>query len=255
VELVRRRGPNDLDVLLVKAAGVTTSAAVFDLDDGPWGSPCGRGTLVGVAVGPDGDVYCVADTSGQSPASNRGLDLTVRPQPGAGGAVLFRGPTCDVAARLSSARSASPRLAFAAQLEREIASAIEPGHRVTRLVAASDSQQQARLVAFTTNAPAREVQGPPADRSPAPVLAAEIDTPGEDLVRQREAGLNDAIQARGLEGRLWAEVDGGRSRTVRLLGCVPTRAARENAESAVRGLLVNRGLGDYRLDSRVIVER
>jgi hypothetical protein len=255
VDLVRRRGPNDLDVLLVKPAGVSTSPAVFDLDDGPWGSPCGRGTIAGAAVGPDGDVYCASDTSGTAP-SNRGLDLTVRAQPSASGAVLFRGPTCDVLAGLSSARPASARLAFAAQLEQELASQVQPGFRVTRLLAAQDRNLQARLVAFTTNAAARVASGAPADRTPAPYFRAELDTPGDDLARQREAAINAALEARGLEAApLWVELDGRRGRTARLLGCAPTRLDRETAESAARGALIGEGLGDYRLDSRVIVRR
>ena len=255
VDLVRRRGPNDLDVLLVKPAGVTASTAVFDLDDGPWGSPCGRGTIAGAAVGPDGDVYCAADTAGSAPPSNRGLDLTVRPQPSASGAVLFRGPTCDVLARLYSARRASTWLAFAAQLEQEIASAAPAGFRVTRLLAAKDGNEQARLVAFTTTAAPRVTRGRPADASPVPALMAELDTPGNDLARQREVSVNDALQRRGLEGGpLWVEFP-ERGRTVRLLGCVPTRLARDATEAAVRGLLIGEGLGDYRLDSRLVLAR
>ena len=255
VDLVRRRGPNDLDVLLVKPAGVSTSTAVVDLDDGPWGSPCGRGTLAGAAVGPDGDVYCASDVGGRSPA-NRGLDLTVRPQPSASGAVLFRGPTCDVLARLYSARPASARLAFAAQLEQEIASQAQPGFRVTRLLAAQDRNQQARLVAFTTNAPPAAAAGPPADRSPAPAFTAELDTPGDDLARQREAAINDALAGRSLEAApLWVELATRGGRTARLLGCAPTRLDREAAEAAARGILINQGLADYRLDSRVVLSR
>ena len=187
VRMVRRRGPNDLDVLMVKPAGAASSTADYDLDDGPWGQACARGTIAGAAVGPDGDVYCAVDQAGKSPASNRGLDLTVRPLAPQGGAVLFRGPTCAIDARMRSSRPAAKRVAFALQFEQEIARALEPGYRAVRALAAVDSRGQARIVVFTSNgAVAVPAGAAPADASPAPMLAAELDTLRDDGTRQRE---------------------------------------------------------------------
>lgn len=256
VSLVRRRGISDIDVLMVKPAGAEPGPAAIDLDDGPWGGPCSRGRIEGAAVGPDGDVYCAADRSGDRPATNRGLDLTVRPQPSAGGAVFFRGLTCDLEARLASARPASARIAFALQLEREIARAIAPGFHVTRALAATDGQGQARIVAFTTDAPLAMPAGPAADRSDASALFADLDTVGDDLARQREAAVNRALEARELPGGpFWLELSGRPGRTARLLGCARTRLAGETVESAARGLLINEGLAGYRIENRVVIGR
>lgn len=258
VSLVRRRNISDIDVLMVKAAGAATSTtATIDLDDGPWGGPCSRGRIDGAAVGPDGDVYCAADRGGASPASNRGLDLTMRPQPTAGGAMFFRGLTCDLQARLASARPASARIAFALQLEREIARALAPGFHVTRALAATDGQGQARIVAFTTDAPLAMPAGASAERSEAPPLMADLDTVGDDLAWQREVEVNRLLAGRTLQGGpYWVEVSGRAARsTAVVLGCAPTRLARETAESAARGALINNGLASYRLDNRIVVER
>lgn len=255
VQLVRRRGPNDLDVLMVKPAGAAGSTAAYDLDNGPWGAPCSRGTIDGAAVGPNGNVYCAADRGGSAPPSNKGLDLTVRALPAEGGAVFFRGLTCDLQALLQSARPAAARIAFVAQMEQEIAKAAKPGFRVTRALAAVDGGGQARIVVFTTDTPLPDVTGSPADPSPPPPLLAELDTVGNDLARQREAAVNVELAGRTLPGLAWLEFDGGRARTVRLLGCTPTRVARETVESAARGALIANGLGDYRIINRVLVER
>lgn len=257
VSLVRRRGISDLDVLMVKPAGATAaSSATIDLDDGPWGGPCSRGRIDGAAVGPDGDVYCAADRGGTSPASNRGLDLTMRPQSTAGGRLFFRGLTCDLDAHLASARPASARIAFALQLEREIARAIAPGFHVTRALAATDGQGQARIVAFTTDAPLAMPAGAPADRSEAPPLLADLDTVGDDLAWQREVAVNRGLAARALPGGpFWVEVSGRSGRTVRVLGCARTRLDGETAESAARGLLINEGLAGYRIENRIVIGR
>lgn len=257
VSLVRRRGISDIDVLMVKPAGAAASTtATIDLDDGPWGGPCSRGRIDGAAVGPDGDAYCAADRGGASPASNRGLDLTMRAQPTAGGALFFRGLTCDLQARLESARPASARIAFALQLEREIARAIAPGFHVTRALAATDGQGQARIVAFTTDAPLAMPSGPPADRSEAPLLVADLDTVGDDLAWQREVAVNRALAARDLEGGpFWIELSGRPGRTARVLGCARTRLAGEAVETAARGLLINEGLAGYRLENRLVIGR
>lgn len=256
VDLVRAR-LNDVSILVVKPSGVSSGTANYDLDDGPWGGPCGRGTLAGVAVLPDGDVACAADTSGTA-ADNRGLDLTLREQPSAGGQILFRGPDCDIRARLASARAAAPRVALATQFEREIRAQLRPGYRVVRALAASDSNGQMRIVAMTSDAPVVAPSGPPvAPAEPAP-LTPDVDGVGQDLTRQREDRLNAAIAAMpALRGQtLWLELDERRpSRTARLLGCVPTSAARDLAASAASGVLINQGLIDYRVDSRVVVDR
>ncbi len=150
---------NNVSALVVMPAGVSTGTADYDLDDGPWGSPCSRGSIVGAAVLPDGDVACAADKS-DAAVTNRGLDLTLREQPSAGRQILFRGPDCDIRARLTSARVAAPRVALAAQFEREIHAQIKAGHRVTRALASSDSNGQMRIVALTSDAPVVTLSGP-----------------------------------------------------------------------------------------------
>ena len=104
VQLLRTR-LTTLDVLVVKPAGVTSGTADYDLDDGPWGMACGRGTIAGTAVMPDGDVACITDRS-TGAAVPGGLDLTLREQSTVGGQILFRGPDCDLRARLASTRTA-----------------------------------------------------------------------------------------------------------------------------------------------------
>lgn len=254
VQMVRRRGPNDLDVLMVKPAGVTTSTASYDLDDGPWGMACSRGVIAGAAVGPDGDVYCAVNQAGPSPPSNRGLDLTVRPQSTVNGAVLFRGPTCDVEARLRSPRPASKRVAFAMQFEQEIARALEPGYRAVRALAAVDHNAQARIVVFTTNAAPEATPGAAeADPSPAPPLVAEMDLIGSDLTRQREAAANVELAAQNIGRGVWVELTGRPFTSATLLGCVPTRLERESAESVARGVLIRQGLGGIRVANNIVV--
>ena len=89
-----------------RPAGATSGTADYDLDDGPWGMACGRGAIAGTAVMPDGDVACITDRSTAS-AVPAGLDLTLSPQSTVGGQILFRGPDCDIRARLTSARGAA----------------------------------------------------------------------------------------------------------------------------------------------------
>lgn len=257
VRMVRRRGPNDLDVLMVKPAGATTSRADYDLDDGPWGMACSRGTMAGAAVGPDGDVYCAVDQGGASPASNRGLDLTVRPLAPQSGAVLFRGPTCEVEARLRSSRPASKRVAFALQFEQEIARALEPGYRATRALAAVDSRGQARLVVFTSNGtPPVPGGAAAAETSPALPLVAELDSIRSDLDRQREAAINADLAAGPPELRgLWVELSTGVLGSANLLGCVPSRLDARQAETALKGVMTRRGLGHIRVVERLVIGR
>jgi hypothetical protein len=254
VQMVRRRGPNDLDVLMVKPAGVTSAGIDVDLDDGPWGSACGRGVIAGAAVGPDGDVYCAADRSRASAVSNRGLDLTVRPMPSEGGAVLFRGPTCDLQARLRSSRPAARRVAFAVQFEQEIARAIESGYRVVRALAAVDHNQQARIVTFTSNAAGDVPKGTAANPAPAPPLVAELDLVGSDLMRQREAAVNAALVTRRPgDHDLWVELTGRPFASASVLGCVTSRLERDAAVSAARGALSDEGLAGIRLVDNLVV--
>jgi hypothetical protein len=107
VQLLRTR-LTTLDVLVVKPAGVSSGTADYDLDDGPWGMACGRGTIAGTAVMPDGDIACITDRS-TGAAVPGGLDLTLREPSTAGGQILFRGPDCDLRARLAStARARRP---------------------------------------------------------------------------------------------------------------------------------------------------
>lgn len=256
VQLLRTR-LTTLDVLVVKPAGVTSGTADYDLDDGPWGMACGRGTIAGTAVLPDGDVACITDRS-TGAAVPGGLDLTLREQSTAGGQILFRGPDCDLRARLASTRTGAPRVTLALQFARELARAVPDGSRVVRAHATRDSRGQLRLVTLTSDAAPDTRQGAPAATGEPPPLFPELDGLGQDLARQREDALNLALarDAR-LRGRpLWVELDTrGATPDVRLLGCVPDRLERELAESVARGLLVAQGLAGRRLDNRVIVER
>ncbi len=88
-------------------------------------------------------------------------------------------------------------------------------------------------------------------------MGPDVDGVGHDLARQREDRLNASIAAdaalRGLS--VWIELGERRpSRMARLLGCVPDTVSRERVISAARGLLVDQGLADHRLDSRLIVD-
>jgi len=256
VQLVRAR-LNTLDVLVVRPAGATSGTADYDLDDGPWGMACGRGTIAGTAVMPDGDVACITDRSGAAVAP-AGLDFTLSPQSTVGGRILFRGPDCDIRARLTSTRVAAPRVALATQFEREIARAVADGTRIVSAMATVDSRGQMRLVALTSDAAPEARQGPPASAGEPPPLVPELDALGQDLQRQRETRINAALardaRFRGLP--LWMELDAiGPLRDARLLGCVPVRPDRDVVALAARSLLAAEGLASYRLDNRVIVDR
>jgi len=257
VQLLRTR-LTTLDVLVVKAAGATSGTADYDLDDGPWGMACGRGTIAGTAVMPDGDVACITDRS-TGAAVPGGLDLTLREQPTAGGQILFRGPDCDLRARLASTRAAAPRVTLALQFARELARAVPDGARVVRAHATRDSRGQLRLVTLTSDAaPEARPGGAAAAAGDPPPLFPELDGLGEDLARQREHAINAALarDARVSAWPLWVELDArGPARTARLLGCVPHRVDRDLAAMVARGLLGPQGLADLRLDNRVVVER
>lgn len=256
VQLLRTR-LTTLDVLVVKPAGVTRGTADYDLDDGPWGMACGRGSIAGTAVLPDGDVACITDRSTDA-AVPGGLDLTLREQSTAGGQLLFRGPDCDLRARLASTRPGAPRVSLALQFAREIARALPDGARVVRAHATRDSRGQLRIVTLTSDAAPEVRHGSPAAAGDPPPLFPELDGLGQDLARQREAAINGALarEARLRGWPLWVELDTrGATPDVRLLGCVPDRLDRALAESVARGLLVPQGLAGRRLDNRVVVDR
>jgi hypothetical protein len=256
VQLLRTR-LTTLDVLVVKPAGVTSGTADYDLDDGPWGMACGRGTIAGTAVMPDGDVACITDRS-TGAAVPGGLDLTLREQSTAGGQILFRGPDCDLRARLASTRTGAPRVTLALQFARELARAVPDGARVVRAHATRDSRGQLRLVTLTSDAAPDARRGVPAAAGEPPPLFPELDGLGQDLARQREEAINAALarDARLQDWPLWVELDTrGAMPDVRLLGCVPGRLDRDLAELVTRGLLGAQGLAGRRLDNRVVVDR
>ena len=256
VQLLRTR-LTTLDVLVVKPAGATSGTADYDLDDGPWGTACGRGTIAGTAVMPDGDIACITDRS-TGAAVPGGLDLTLREQSTAGGQILFRGPDCDLRARLASTRPGAPRVTLALQFARELARAVPEGARVVRAHATRDSRGQLRLVTLTSDAAPDARHGTSAAAGEPPPLFPELDGLGQDLARQREEAINEALardgRFRGMP--LWVELDTrGAMPDVRLLGCLPGRLDRDLAESVARGLLGPQGLAGRRLDNRVVVDR
>lgn len=256
VQLLRTR-LTTLDVLVVKPAGATSGTADYDLDDGPWGMACGRGTIAGTAVMPDGDVACITDRS-TGAAVPGGLDLTLREQSTAGGQILFRGPDCDLRARLASTRTGAPRVTLALQFARELARAVPEGGRVVRAHATRDSRGQLRLVTLTSDAAPDTRRGTPAAAGDPPPLFPELDGLGQDLARQREEAINAALarDTRLRDWPLWVELDTrGATPDVRLLGCVPGRLDRDLADLVTRGLLGAQGLAGRRLDNRVVVDR
>lgn len=256
VQLLRTR-LTTLDVLVVKPAGVTSGTADYDLDDGPWGMACGRGTIAGTAVMPDGDVACITDRS-TGAAVPGGLDLTLREQATVGGQILFRGPDCDLRARLASTRTGAPRVTLALQFARELARAVPEGARVVRAHATRDSRDQLRLVTLTNNAAPDTRRGTPAAAGDPPPLFPELDGLGQDLARQREDTINAALarDARLQNWPLWVELDTrGATPDVRLLGCVPLPLDRDLAGLVTRGLLAAQGLAGRRVDNRVVIDR
>ena len=258
VELVRAR-ENNVSALVVKPAGTNAGTADYDLDDGPWGGPCSRGALAGVAVLPDGDVACAADRS-RAEVSNRGLDLTLSPQTTARGQILFRGLglDCEMEVRLESPRPTAARVALAVQFEREIAKAIQPGYRVARVVAARDAKGQRRLVAFTTDAPQVMPAGPPVAADAPGLLTPDEGGRGTAAERQREDQINAALagDARFRDRPLWIELDSRPPfQGARVFGCVPDYDASRLAGAAVRDLLNGQGLARFRVDNRVVLRR
>jgi hypothetical protein len=254
VQTVRVRG-NEIDTLLLKPAGWNGTAPTYDLDDGPWGMPCSRGRIAGADVFTDGDTYCAAENPGGG-VSNRGLDLRLRSESTAGGRRLFDAPSCGTRARLGSSRLAFARIAVATQLERELNRQCEPGYRATRVLAGVDASGTMRVSVFTSNQPETAGAGgsPPAD---APLLLPDRDEIGDGSNRQLEEELNAALARNGSIGdaEVWVEVAGaGARRTVRLAGCATTRLDKEQAERALRTLLVRSAAANASVRNDIIVE-
>jgi hypothetical protein len=253
VQLVRLR-ENTLDVLLVRPAGPAGAAASYDVDDGPWGGPCSRGTLVGAAGYTDGEVYCVAENPGNG-VSNRGFDGLLRVRTGAT-MPLLDVPSCVDRARLRGPRPAHARIAVAQQLERFLDAKVPAGFRLTRLLAVPKAGDDARLVAFTSNAPVASTSGPPSDTEPVPPLVPELDGPLSANTAQRQRDLNERLaRLTGVENEdAWLDViDRPEPRGVVLSGCVRTQSAKTDLERAVR-LMLPAPFAGYRFRSDVIVE-
>jgi len=254
VQLVRRRA-SELDLLLVRPAGAEDAAPKPSLEDAPWGGPCGRGAMAGADVLPDGDVACVAEEV--AGVSNRGFDLVARPESGVGGRLLGS-PDCELRLRAGAADPAWRRIASARMLETEIAARVEPGFRVTRLLAARLEEGEGRLVVFATDDPAaRPGAAGGHAASAAPVLGPDRDEPGGGLLATRVAELDAALAAApGLAGaRLWFEIDDRPKRgRVRLLGCVDSPLGKEEAERVAKSLLAASPYAALPLRSEVQVE-
>jgi len=254
VQWVRMR-ENTLDVLLVRPAGPAGSPVVLDVDDGPWGGPCSRGTIVGADGYTDGDVYCVAENPG-SGVSNRGFDGLLRVRTGAT-MPLLDVPGCVDRARLNGSRPAHARIAVAQQLERFLDAKVPAGFRLTRLLAVQKTGDDARLVAFTSSAPGDAVSGPPAGTGPIPPLLPDLDGPLSANTAERQRDLNERLaQLRGVQNQdVWLDVlENPGQRAVVLSGCVTTRTAKVELEQAVRSLLQPAPFTNYRFRSDVIVD-
>ncbi|MCZ7652839.1 MAG: hypothetical protein M5U13_17350 [Thermoanaerobaculia bacterium] len=254
VQLVRRRG-SELDLLLVRPAGTEGPAPRPSLEDAPWGGPCGRGAMAGADVLPDGDVACVVEE--EAGVANRGFDLVARAEPELGGRLLVGTPDCALRLRAGGSGPAWARIARARMLEAEIAARVEPGFRVTRLLAARPESGEGRLVVFATDDPALRSSAAVAALSPAAPLAPEHDEPGGDLRAARAAELDAALAAApGLAGAsLWLEIDDRPKRgRARLAGCVASRAQKEEAERVARSLLAASAYAGFELRSEVRVE-
>lgn len=255
VQLVRMRG-TDLDVALLKPAGWDGRVVQPDLDDGPWGMPCGRGAIAGADIFTDGDVYCVAEDP-QGPIVNRGFDFVIRPESSASNLLMFGRPSCEVRARLATARSAATRIARAMQLENELNRKVEPGYRVTRAFVGAPEGNDARLVVFTSLLPAPPAGTTAGTTRRAPRLEPELDEVGQQLLSRREDEMNDQLTSElaSPDVNAWVEIYDGRSgRYVLLSGCATHRVDKERAETIVRRLLVRTPYADYRVRNEIIVD-
>lgn len=255
VQIVRLRG-NVLDVAMLKPAGATGPAPALDLDDGPWGGPCGRGRIAGADVWTDGQAYCVAEDP-KGLVSNRGFDMVVAPDSDVGAQLFFGRVDCGIRARLRSNRVAALRVARASQMERELNRQTPKGYRVTQAFASIEDGRDERLVFFTSKLPSPEVKGKEAARGEAPLLTAELDGLGQQTMAMRESRINAELERelRDLNVDVWVELQEERgSRQALLLGCAGTRFDRERAESVLRRLLIGSPYNDYRIRNELIVQ-
>lgn len=255
VQMARMRG-NVLDVALLKPAGAGGPGPALDLDDGPWGGPCSRGTIAGADIWSDGDVYCVAEDP-KGPVVNRGFDLVVAPEASLGNQLFFGRMACAVRARLGTNRVAARRVARAVQLEAEIGRKVQPGYRVIRAFAGVKDDGEQRLVLMTSRLPPPVAGAKPAPRGPAPRLTAAPDGMGQQLLAEREREMNEALAAelRGWNIEAWAEIQDVRANQhVLLLGCAGSRADRERAETVLRRLLTRSPYANYRVRNEILIE-
>jgi hypothetical protein len=253
VQLVRLRG-SDVDVLLVKPSGGPAPAS-YELEDGPWGMPCGRGAIAGADVFTDGDTYCATERAERA-VTNQGLDLRVRAEPRAGGRVLFDVPGCEARAALGSPRTAARRLVVAAQLERAINTGIGAGFRATRALAGADESGAMRVTVFTTHDGRSE---PPASAQPYPSPSLWPDR--DELLGTRDAALEDVLREAltretDIPGALlWVEVSGrGPQGQVRLAGCTQRESDKATAEAILRRLLVRTPASDAAVVNDIMVD-
>lgn len=250
---------NILDVAMLKAAGSSGAGPALDLDDGPWGGPCGRGLIVGADIWTDGDVYCVAEDP-KGPVSNRGFDLVLRPEDERSDGDLFRGWfPCEIRSQMSSDRTEAIRVARALQMEREIQRQVQPGYRITRAFAGTHPNGEQRLVFFTTQFPDLAESGSPgaAADAPAPRLAPDGDALLQSSVTEYERKLNEDLEAELRSLDIIAHVEIHRQRTkgyALLTGCARIRLDREHAETVLRRLLGRTPYSDFRIRNEILIE-
>lgn len=244
VQMVRVRR-SELDVALLKPAGKAEPVKV-ELEDGPWGAPCGRGRIAGVDMALDGEAYCVAENV-RSEVVNVGVDMELRE-----GATFGR-QFCETRARMMSPRAAGRRLARARQMEEELNRDVKPGYRVQYALAGVQEGRSERLVFFATNEREALPGGEKVRRREAVRLRVELDELGDQLRDRREKAINEGLEAEGVTA--WVELNpsGGR-REALLLGCVETRLEQREVESLLWRLLVGEGLADYRVRNELLQE-
>lgn len=209
--------------------------------------------MVGADGHSDGDVYCVAE----NPAAgvvNRGFDGRLRVRTGAT-MPLLDVPSCVDRARLQGPRPAHARIAVAQQLERFLNAKVSAGFRLTRLLAVQKAGDEARVVAFTSNAPADAASGPPADADPVPPLVPDLDGPLDANTAQRQRDLHERLARtpEAANAEVWLDVlEPAGARSVVLSGCVTTRTARSDVERAVRTRLAHAPFTDDRLRNEIV---
>jgi hypothetical protein len=254
VQQVRIR-QNELDVLLVRPAGPSGPAAVYDVDDGPWGGPCSRGTLAGADGYTDGDVYCVAENP-DGGVSNRGFDGVLRVRSGAA-APLLEVPSCAEDVRLTRGGTPHARIVAAQQIERFLDKGVPDGYRLQRLLVVRKDSGEARLVAMATSAPAATVNGDAVDAGPVAGLAPDLDAPVNRGAGDRQREANERLaRLTGVQNRnTWLDLgDLLGSKDAVLSGCVTTHAARTELEQAVRVFMREPPLAGYRLRNDLVVD-